>query len=151
MIKVTTHFNIVIFSTLCVTVCVFLRDKGEVFTVYKIGHGLEDIQFDHWFSFNRNNTRGHSLKLNVNRCRLDIRKHFFCNRIIENLRNLPESFFLLNSLDKLKDSINSLDYLRSYCRGRALMSYRPCTTYYRGKKFVTYFFIEKPCNVLPKF
>ena len=23
--------------------------------------------------------------------------------------------------------------------------------YYRGKKFVTSFFIEKPCSVLPKF
>ena len=98
------------------------RLANDVMILFKIVHGLMDIEFDDWFSFNTNNTRGHSLKLNVNRSRLDIRKHFLCNRVIKMWNNLPESVVSLNSLEKFKDSINSLDYLRSYCRGRAFMS-----------------------------
>ena len=70
---------------------------------------------------NTNNTRGHSLKLNVNRSRLDIRKHFLCNGVIKMWNNLPESVVSLNSLEKFKNSINSLD-LRPYCRRRAFTS-----------------------------
>ena len=88
------------------------RLANYVILVFKIVHGLVDTEFDHWFSFNTNNTREHSLKLNVNRSRLDIRKHLICNRVIKMWINLTESVVSVNSLDKFKDSINSLD-LRS--------------------------------------
>ena len=52
-----------------------MRLANDVVFVFKIVHELVVIElFDHWFSFNTNNTRGHSMKLDVNRCRLDIRK-----------------------------------------------------------------------------
>ena len=38
------------------------RLANDVILVFKIIHGLVDIEFDHWFTFNTNNTRGHSLK-----------------------------------------------------------------------------------------
>lgn len=79
-----------------------------VMFVFKIVHGLVDIQFVHWFSINTNNTRGHLLKLTVNRSRLDINKHFFRNGVFKMWNNLPERVVSLNSLKKLKDSINSL-------------------------------------------
>ena len=97
------------------------RIANDVVFVYKIIHGLVDVQFDDLFSFNTNSTRGHSMKLNVNRSRLDIRKNFFCNRVIKIWNSLNESVVSLNSSEKFKDSISSLD-LRAYCRGRAFMS-----------------------------
>ena len=77
-----------------------------------------DIRFEHWISFNTNKTRRHSLKFDVYRSRLDARKHYIYNRVIKMWNNLPESVVSLNSLEKFKDSINSLD-LRPYCRERA--------------------------------
>ena len=97
------------------------RVANDVRFVYKIVHGLVDAQFGSLFSFNTNNTRGHSMKLNVIRSRLKIRQHFFCNRVIKIWNSLNESVVTLSSFEKFKDSINSLD-LRPYCRGRALVS-----------------------------
>ena len=40
---------------------------------------------------NSNTTRGHSLKLAKNRSRLDIRKYFFTNRVVEVWNNLSDT------------------------------------------------------------
>ena len=82
-----------------------MRLANDLMFVFKIFHVLMDIGFDVWFSFNINNTRGHLLKLTNNRSRLDIRKHFFCNRVIRMWNNLPESVVSLNFLEKFRNSI----------------------------------------------
>jgi hypothetical protein len=45
-------------------------------------------------------TRGHSLKLTKNRSRLDIRKYYFTNRVVEDWNNLPESVITAKNLKK---------------------------------------------------
>ena len=50
--------------------------RADLVEVYKIIHGLSAIAFESFFEFNKSgHTRGHSLKLRKQRCRLDLRLH----------------------------------------------------------------------------
>ena len=46
------------------------------------------------------NTRGHCMKLFKYRCRLDVRKYFFVNRIVNNWNNLHESVVKCNTVSQ---------------------------------------------------
>lgn len=78
--------------------------------VYKILIGRYDKKVaDDIFEVCRNKIiRGHSMKLNKKICRLDIRKYYFTNRVVDIWNDLPESvvisantmFTFENRLDK---------------------------------------------------
>ena len=53
-------------------------------------------------------TRGHSFKLNVNRCRYDLRKFSFCNRVVNLWNTLPD--YVVNSVS-VNNFKNNLDRL----------------------------------------
>ena len=63
------------------------RIHTDLITLYKIIHGFIDsnnISFNFSSISNQGNrTRGNSYKLVKNRIRLDIRKFFFCNRVVD--------------------------------------------------------------------
>jgi len=68
------------------------RKRGDLIECYKILTRKENIdphQFFH-LSDNTNDHRGHSLKLSLNRSRLDLRKNFFSQRVIRAWNNLPQ-------------------------------------------------------------
>ena len=96
------------------------RIANDLMFLFKMIHGQVDVDFNKYFSFNSNNfnTRGHSLKLNVNYSRLDCRRHFFCNRVINIWNGLPESIISLRRFDRFKIAINDYD-LSIHCKGRA--------------------------------
>jgi len=50
--------------------------RADLVEVYKITHKLSAIAFESFFD-NSGCTRGHSLKVRKQRCRLDLRLHFF--------------------------------------------------------------------------
>ena len=57
---------------------------------YKIIFGLIDIDCSRFFTVTPNETtRGHAYKLFVHHSRVDIRKHFFCNRAVKVWNSLP--------------------------------------------------------------
>ena len=51
--------------------------RADLIEVYKIIHGLSAIAFECFEFDNSGHTRGHSLKLRKQRCRLVLRLHFF--------------------------------------------------------------------------
>ena len=58
------------------------RIRADLIKVFKIIHGLSSVNFSTFFEYStRNRTRGHSLKLNKKRSRLDLRQHFFSERV----------------------------------------------------------------------
>jgi hypothetical protein len=58
--------------------------------VYKILFGIVDVDYSTMFSLNTaQRTRGHDYKLNVQRSRLETRRHFFSNRIVKLWNSLP--------------------------------------------------------------
>ena len=66
------------------------RIKFDLICVFKIIHGLIDIQPQSFFDFdNDSRTRGHRHKIKHPRFYLDIRKHWFASRIISLWNDLP--------------------------------------------------------------
>jgi hypothetical protein len=94
-----------------------IKDQIMVFKIY---NKLVDLEFDQFFELsNEHRTRGHCLKLFPHRSRLDVRKHFFTNRVIAVWNQLPESVVSSSSLAGFKSRINSVD-LSSFLKGRAM-------------------------------
>ena len=94
------------------------RIMNDIIFMFKMLHKLVDLPFEEYFSFNTNNTRGHSKKLNIKFSRLNSRQNFFCNRCITVWNDLDESVVNITSLDSFKVAISNVN-LRRYCRGRA--------------------------------
>jgi len=95
------------------------RVVKDIVFLYKIVHKLVNVDFDRFFSFNVNNTRGHNLKLDVKFSRLDCRKHFYCNRVVGYWNNLDSDIVNLQNVTSFITAVSSLD-LSMYCRGRTL-------------------------------
>ena len=94
------------------------RIHFDLILMYKIVHQIIDITFEKYFSYNTGSTRGHSLKLNVQYSRLDIRKYFFTNRVVRIWNFLAEDIVLATSLYSFKKKIQNVDF-NEFCRGRA--------------------------------
>lgn len=70
----------------------FRRLRGDMIETYKIMNNIYDERVTKGL-FTRNTserTRGHTLKINKNNCRLDIRKHYFTNRVVDVWNSLPD-------------------------------------------------------------
>ena len=87
------------------------RVRGDMIEVYKTITGKNKIDSSKFFKFQNNNrTRGHSLKLEKGRSRLDIRKNFFSHRVINNWNALPQEVVDSASVNIFK---NKYDKFRS--------------------------------------
>ena len=64
------------------------RLRGDLIEVFKILKGYENI--DQEMFFDMSNLRGHSLKLNKKRVRLDVAKFCFSNRVVNEWNILDE-------------------------------------------------------------
>jgi len=74
--------------------------------VYKILFGMVETDASIFFRVRNTSTvtRGHSLKLFVPQSRLDVRKYFFCHRVVHCWNSLPaqpDDFSSLNTFKRL--------------------------------------------------
>jgi len=96
------------------------RLRLDLIYVYKIMFGLVAADMSNYFSLqstnNYNLTRhGNPYKLSVNYCRINVRKNFFCERIIKVWNSLPPSIVNFESLLSFRNSLNNIN-LRIYIR-----------------------------------
>jgi len=85
----------------------YRRLRGGMIEVLKILTSKYDTNVT--FSFEKHQdcrTRGHNLKLVNRRCHYDLRKYFFCTRIINTLNSLPESIITASTSDSLKNKLD---------------------------------------------
>ena len=83
------------------------RVRGDLIQVFKIVHGFDNLEFCDFFKFALGrNTRGHCLKLQKVCCRLDVRKNFFSQRVVNEWNELPESVVLSNSVNGFKNALD---------------------------------------------
>ena len=68
----------------------YRRKRGDMIMVFKIMKGIVDLHYTTFFKLSTNNTRGHELKLFKQRSRLNVRRNFFSQRIVESWNALPE-------------------------------------------------------------
>ena len=67
------------------------RRRYDLIEMFKIMKGIYKIDKDRLFEVNTNRTRGHSMKIIKNHCRLNLRKNFFTQRIVNDWNHLPQS------------------------------------------------------------
>jgi hypothetical protein len=73
------------------------RIKKDLLMVFKILKGFVELNKDDFFQLSTAvSTRGHSLKLAVPQCNLEVRRNFFSHRVIKYWNALPS--FVVNAL-----------------------------------------------------
>ena len=86
------------------------RIKTDLVLCYKIKNRLIDVEFDHFLEIRHGNTRGHSAKLIVKKSRINARKFFFSNRVINQWNSLTESQIAARSLGSFKHTVTVKDF-----------------------------------------
>ena len=87
------------------------RLRGDQIEVFKISNGYENIDRNMFFSLKKDSrTRGHEVKLVKDQCRLDIRKHSFSQRTINEWNKLSTDCVTASSVNMFKNKVDT--YLR---------------------------------------
>ena len=85
------------------------RNRSDLLEVFRIYKGLSTVTFNSMFTLSNNTTTtGHSAKLIKNRCRLDLRRHFFSERVTDRWNQLPKDVVDSRTIDAFKSQLNRL-------------------------------------------
>ena len=87
----------------------YRRTRADLIEVFKILNGIDNCdksQLFHTQPLQR--TRGHSQNLFKRQFRLDLRKHFFSQRVIDDWNNLSENVISSDSINQFKSRLNKL-------------------------------------------
>ena len=84
------------------------RTRGDLIEVFKMIKGFEKVNYQNFFNLVENDrTRGHKYKLRKSRSRLDVRKHFFSQRIVNVWNGLPAMVIEATSVNSFKNRYDS--------------------------------------------
>ena len=93
------------------------RIRGDMIEVFKLVKGLEQVDSKKFFTLSENpRLRGHEYKLVKFRSRLDIRKYFFSNRIVNNWNSLPRHVVAADSVNTFKARLDKFIKVAPWCR-----------------------------------
>ena len=85
------------------------RNRSDLVELFKISKGLSAIPWNSFFrADNSERTRGHSMKLAKERFRLDIRKHFFSQRVVNRWNGLSEEVVSAGTVEAFKRRLDGL-------------------------------------------
>jgi ribonuclease P/MRP protein subunit RPP40 len=90
------------------------RIRADLIETFKILNGFDNICSDLFFERSESGLRGHSMKLVKKNVRLDVRKYFFSNRVINEWNNLTEDIIQCETINNFK---NKIDRHLKYTRG----------------------------------
>ena len=92
------------------TTLVKRRVRGDLIEVFKIVHELDKVERGRFFIDSNTGLRGHNFKFLKKRCRLDVRKYFFSQRIINSWNKLPQNVVEADSLNAFKNRLDKCDF-----------------------------------------
>ena len=96
------------------------RERGDLIETFKILKGLENVDREKWFNLSGNvNLRGHRLKIEKPRARLNIRKFFFSHRIVNAWNRLPNYIIEKETVQSFKTELDKYWCINGY-------GYRTC-------------------------
>ena len=85
----------------------YRRERADMIQVYKILHDIDKADRERLFQMAAyTSTRGHPLKLFKKRCRLNLRKNYFSQRVIDQWNRLPTNLVTAPSLNAFKSRLN---------------------------------------------
>ena len=93
------------------------RFRADLIEAYRIIRGFEDIESSSLFEMRYGSTRGHSHMVYKSHCRLNTRKYFFTQRVINAWNKLPSEAVICNSINTFKS------FLSKDCLSRLMGDY----------------------------
>ena len=85
------------------------RNRSDLVELFRISKGLSAIPRNSFFrADNSERTRGHSMKLAKERFRLDVRKHFFSQRVVNRWNGLSEEVVSAGTVETFKRRLDEL-------------------------------------------
>jgi len=83
------------------------RNRTDLLEVFKLKSGLSSVPMNAFFDLNVDSrTRGHSWKIVKKSCKLDIRKYFFSERVIQRWNHLSQDGVDQATLNGFKMALN---------------------------------------------
>ena len=102
----------------------YRRARADLIEVYKVFSGIYKCDKNKLFQNQPNQrTRGHSQKLFKHQFRLDVRKHFFSQRVIDDWNSLSENVISLCTIIQFKNRLNK------YWKDKPIKYEPDCYTY----------------------
>ena len=95
-------------KTLNLTTLAYRRNRTDMLQVYRIINKIDNIDFDSYFTYNKNNTRGHSQKIDKPRANTRLRLKSFSHRVINMWNSLPEETITSPSLNSFKNALEKV-------------------------------------------
>ena len=86
------------------------RRRYDLIETFKIMKGIYKIDKTQLFEVNNDSTRGHGMKIRKKYSRLNLRKYFFSNRIVNDWNRLPEEAVKTDTVLQFKKVIDPLFY-----------------------------------------
>ena len=81
------------------------RERGDLIQVFKMIKGIDKVDHNNFFRLAKTSrSKGHSFKLLKERARLDLRKYFFSNRVVNNWNSLPASVVEEETVNNFKNT-----------------------------------------------
>ena len=95
-------------KVLNLTTLEYRRERADLIQVFKIIKGIDRIDVNTFFTMTTDSrTRGHKFKIQKLRSRLNIRKYFFTNRIVDSWNSLPECVIEVETVDAFKNRLEN--------------------------------------------
>ena len=83
------------------------RNRSDLLEVFKMKSGLSSVPMNAFFDLTVDSrTRGHSWEIAKKRCKLDIRKYFFSERVIQRCIHLSQDAVDQATLNGFKRALN---------------------------------------------
>jgi ribonucleases P/MRP protein subunit RPP40 len=84
------------------------RIRGDLIETYKIMTGRENVDRTQFFRLatNEHGLRGHRMRIKKERARLDLRKYFFANRVVQHWNRLPQRVIDATSVNGFKNALD---------------------------------------------
>ena len=86
---------------------VYRRKRGDMIELYKLMHGLYDVEVAPQPSRSKGVTRGHVLKIFKERANTKLRQNHLLIRAVDAWNHLPENVVTAPSLDSFKKRLDS--------------------------------------------
>ena len=85
----------------------YRRTRADMVEVFKIMNGIDKSDKDQLFTVqSESRTRGHTQKLIKKQFRLDLRKHFFSQRVVDEWNSLSEEIITSETVNQFKARLN---------------------------------------------
>ena len=83
----------------------YRRKRTDILQVFRLFHGIDNIDINQFFKLNSHNTRGHNYKIEKPRCSTNLRANSFSHRIVNEWNNLPPKVVNCATINAFKSAL----------------------------------------------